>query len=287
MNVRERFKLERCEGDIGIEIEVEGNNLPDGDNLWRRDHDGSLRGDDNAEYVMKKPLSLDGAEQALVQLKKAFKGARFDDSVRAGTHIHINMQECTMKEVYTMYTAYLVVENALVELSGEGRQGNLFCLRADDAKYILHQMIRAVRDKRYRYLASDDIRYCALNVKPITSYGSLEYRALRSTDNFDTVMMFAKALHTMREQAKLVGNPVDIVTGFSDGECKDFLDRWVGVDMSKAIRGLRRHRELLTKGVRNAQLIAYCTDWTQVDKEKPRANNPFMKAVVKEEDLWF
>lgn len=62
MNVIDFYGNKPQEGSYGIEIEVEGVNLPAvANNVWTTTHDGSLRGE-SAEYVLKKPLDIDKVE---------------------------------------------------------------------------------------------------------------------------------------------------------------------------------------------------------------------------------
>lgn len=62
--IREDFA---AKGDVGIEIEVEGKNLPKHfEKYWRVEADGSLRGEDNAEYVLEKPSPLSKPNLLLV-----------------------------------------------------------------------------------------------------------------------------------------------------------------------------------------------------------------------------
>ena len=66
--VMEWFRLsrgKRTDGDVGIEIEVEGRRLPITEKYWRMEKDGSLRGPENMEYVLDRPMSLKDAKKAL------------------------------------------------------------------------------------------------------------------------------------------------------------------------------------------------------------------------------
>ena len=129
--VREWMRVRNTEGDVGIEVEVEGNNLPHIDEYWNVTHDGSLRGE-ALEYVFKRPLELSKAKEALDYLGHHLskKNVSVLDSGRCGVHVHINCQKLSIVELYNFFTLNFILEDLLTAFCGESRVGNLFCLRA-------------------------------------------------------------------------------------------------------------------------------------------------------------
>lgn len=258
-------------GDVGVEIEVEGKNLPNAPKHWRKDQDGSLRGDENAEYVLKEPLSLDQLAIALKYLKLAYKKNEsvIDDSVRAGVHVHVNVQSLNIVELYNYITLYLILEELLVKFCGQTREGNLFCLRACDADFLIHSLKVAARTRKFRVLVTDDLRYSAMNVKALGTYGSLEFRSMRGTDDFSVIQAWAEVLVNLREAAKLFVDPTDIINGFSEGEADGFLNRTLGVHAE--LFKFAGYEAALVRGMRIAQDIAFCVKWQdflEPEKEK-------------------
>lgn len=252
-------------GDVGVEIEVEGRRLPPGNKYWRREVDGSLRGPENAEYVLTQPLTLHQLSIALKSLAMDYKknDSKIDDSVRAGVHVHVNVQDLNIIQLYNYITLYLVFEELLTQYCGETRQGNLFCLRACDAEYLIQALQYAAQSRRFRALVTDDLRYAAINVKALGNYGSLEFRAMRSTKDFDVIQTWAEILVLLREKAKEFFEPTDIINGFSEGEASAFLDRIFGqyADIFKAYVG---YEKALKRGMRMAQEVAFCTNWQDI-----------------------
>lgn len=261
-------------GDVGVEIEVEGENLPTPEKYWRREQDGSLRGE-SAEYVLAKPMTLDQVAIALKSLSLDYKqaGAIVDESVRAGVHVHINVQTLNIVELYNFMTLYLVLEELLVSYCGPTRVGNLFCLRSCDAEYLIDSLKQAARSKRFRNLVIDELRYASMNVKALGTYGSLEFRAMRSTSDFKLIHQWASILLHLREMAKKFIDPTDIINGFSEGEAYGFLDKVLG-----EYAYLFKDEEVgpaLTRGMRIAQDVAFCTNW-QAFLEPEKKVNPFI-----------
>lgn len=262
-------------GDVGVEIEVEGLRLPQGDKYWRREQDGSLRGAENAEYVLRTPLTLHQLKMALKSLAMGYKKNEsvVDDSVRAGVHVHVNVQDLNIIQLYNYLTLYLVFEELLTKFCGKSREGNLFCLRACDAEFLIQALQYAAQNRRWRTLVTDDLRYASVNVKALGNYGSLEFRAMRSTKDFDIIQTWAEILVMLREKAKEFFEPTDIINGFSEGESSTFLDRIFGqyAHIFKAYDG---YEKALVRGVRIAQEVAFCTNWQELIEQEQKMVAP-------------
>ena len=256
-------------GDVGVEIEVEGLHLPHPEKYWRREADGSLRGPESAEYVLAKPLTTVQLKMALKSLALDYKtaGSKIDDTVRAGVHVHVNVQNMNMVEVYNYITLYLVLEELLTKFCGPTRVGNLFCLRACDAEFLIPCLTKAAKSRRFRHLVTDDLRYSALNVKALGEHGSLEFRAMRSTTDFSVIQTWAEILVGLREKAKTYVDPTDIINGFSAGESKTFLEGALGM-YAPIFMDYQGWEQCLTRGMRIAQEVAFCTKWASFYEEK-------------------
>lgn len=262
--VAETFRIppqKFVEGDVGVEIEVEGHNLPPAVKGWRREADGSLRGE-SAEYVLAKPLTTAELKVALKELARQYErhGSVIDDSIRAGVHVHVNVQTLTIVELYNFLTLYFIFEELLTKYCGDTREGNLFCLRACDAEFVIERLQHAAKTRRFGHLISDDLRYAAVNVKALGSYGSLEFRAMRSTKDFSIIQAWAEILVGLREVAKQYFEPTDIINGFSEGEAEGFLVRVLG-PYAELFLGYKDYKQCLTRGMRIAQEVAFCTNW--------------------------
>lgn len=201
--IRELLDLRRCKGDVGIEIEVEAlRRLPTmaEDSEWRSETDGSLRGY-SMEYVLRKPCPIGKVEKYIDNLKEliALQGSKPQYSERAGVHVHVNVQEMTTNQVLTMAMVYYCMEASLVRYCGPDREGNHFCLRVQDADYVIDVIEQALRNRNLRYLDSEDIRYASLNFCALFRYGSLEFRAMETNPEFSKIAEWAKMLVAIRD----------------------------------------------------------------------------------------
>ncbi len=175
-------------GEVGIEVELEGTGLPSKilknglkKSYWTATTDGSLRGE-ALEYVLTSPIERAEVKEAIGQLYQELKisEAVIENSGRAGVHVHINVRELTFLQMYTFTLLYLVFEKVLVKFCGEGREGNLFCLRATDAEYLLYMLHRVIQTGSVNDLHTNELRYASINLTALRKYGSLEFRAMRS-----------------------------------------------------------------------------------------------------------
>lgn len=274
-------------GDVGVEIEVEGKRLPKIDKFWKMEQDGSLRGEENIEYVLRKPSTLNQLAIALKFLDKAYRDndAVVDDSVRAGVHVHVNVQGLNIVELYNFMTLYLILEEVLVEFCGETREGNLFCLRASDADYLIYRLVRAAQRRRFRELVDDNLRYASMNVKALGTYGSLEFRAMRGTRDLDVIQTWANIIVGLREHAKTYTDPTDIVNGFSEGEVDGFLVRALGDNAELFKKG--DYRLKLMRGMRQAQDVAFCCKWQEFLEPEKEKKGAFEFPVLEQVHQYF
>ncbi len=265
-------------GEIGIEVELEGHGLPmRGTRGWRAEADGSLRGE-AVEFVLKTPVKRQFMAGALKEFSEAIDGAEIEDSGRAGIHIHINIQELTPRELAQFMCLYLVFENTLVEWCGQGRVGNLFCLRCDDAPGLLEILRAAFHAERWDFLDTDEIRYASMNAKAVATYGSLEFRAMRSTPDTTIITQWVKMLLAIKDKSRTFRSPMEIVEGMSLRGTEGFFD-----DVLGKYRGLKFRNTDLMHGVRNAQQLAYSrADWESVS---PKTSDYTCLDVIPNEEV--
>lgn len=202
--IREIFKKRKQDGEVAVEIEVEGDRLTNSFNksMWFRENDGSLRGN-SAEYVMRHPVSRGDFPAVLDNLLSAFKssGSIIRETTRAGIHVHINVQDMTRIQLATFLCLYAIYEDTLTEYCGESRKGNLFCLRLSDAEALLDSYRQLVSDDKLRRVSGSDWRYSAVNFCSLSKFGSLEFRAMRSTVDGDVINNWVDMLLKLKDYA--------------------------------------------------------------------------------------
>jgi hypothetical protein len=274
--VREIIGVPITKGDIGIEIEVEGIRLPTmlDPKVWRIDADGSLKGPENREYVMPMPASLKDAFNALDYLAMAYKENHsiVNDSIRAGVHIHRNVQDLTLKQLFTFIVAYFTLEKVLVQWCGDSREGNLFCLRGtEDAEFILFELMKAIEKRKLGGLKTDNLRYCSLNVCALFKYGSIEFRAMRGTSNLEEIKTWAATIDELYDNSLKFTDPTEIVLSVCSGGGEPaLLKRLLPTQWSNFTH--KGYTSQIRDGARAVQMLAFSTDWNSYDRP---SKNPF------------
>lgn len=202
-NIREFLGLNKTEGEVGIEIEMETSKTPpyfEDSGGWRSEGDGSLRGF-ACEYVLNKPVMLSEVEDKINFVKDSLKksGTEILDSERPGVHIHINVQELTPEEVIRFATLYYCFEEVLMRYCGESRVGNHHCLRISDAEGPIKAIAGLKTMRTFSRLSSPNLRYAALNFNSLFSYGSLEFRGMETTTDLSKIVSWAHILMRLKD----------------------------------------------------------------------------------------
>lgn len=265
---------------LGVEIEVEGSSLPTDlpAKYWRLEKDSSLKTAEAWEYVTPTPFDLTDVRKALDVLEAAYQVNQsiVHDSVRAGVHVHLNVQKWNIKELMTFSTAYYIIEDILLRFCGENREGNLFCLRVRDAEFVLFRLLETLQKRKLALLNNDIIRYASLNYLSLFKYGTIEFRGMRGTRDLELIYKWVKMIDELRNAIHEFESPLDVINSMSgDGEA-NFLKRLLpsfsdeliahyGPDYGMSIRS----------NARNIQLLAFGVDWTKLETKNV---NPFEDA---------
>jgi len=267
MIVREVFDLAVTEGEIGIEIEAEGVGLarirvPRG---WRLEGDGSLR-DNGVEYVLRQPVRRERVFPKCKDLLRAIEqeGAEVEYTGRAGVHVHVNVQELTMTQTYNFICAYMIFEDILLDFCGDDRVGNLFCLRVRDAEALVDKLREALQEDNFMLFNDNEYRYAGINITALGKYGSLEFRAMRSTVDPDVIDQWVKILCALKDWAIRFDNPVQIIEALSMVGPAALFREVFGPDSA-----LKYDEGAMYDGVRQAQYVAYTPyPWSSTLKEQ-------------------
>jgi hypothetical protein len=268
-SVVEIFGMPRVNGDVAVEIEIEGRHLPLRIPGWNAVRDGSLRGE-SMEYVTQGPSSLDGLAQRLAILKKTFSdtGTMVKDAYRGSVHVHVNIQNKTIEQVFTTLYLWLLLEPIFLRLCGPQREGNLFCLpsyAAGDMQFYGRELLSALRNRAF-FDIRDRGKYASLNTDCLKTFGSLEFRTFPTTSDTARILKWA----TWCSKLVAMGSDIDInkidevwkealseprkfcsyvfdvptMAQFSDSDLFDFME--TGVESSSTLL-LEAHEHLRSK----------------------------------------
>ncbi len=266
VKVHEAFRLKQTSGLIGVELEYEGANLPPKgfEPYWIRTVDNSLRGD-SGEFVFRQPLTRDQVQTAFKTLESSFKmyNTKIIPTYRAGTHVHVNVQELSMAQLINYLVLYFMFETALLKLCSEERTGNHFCLRLKDASSLGDLLADFIQNPVIETLKSDNYRYAAVNINSVPKFGSLEFRSLESTTDWGKLELWIDLLLKLKETAKSYDNPAAVLLsasgeGFREFGKKVFGNLW-GFLSQKVLE------EDVRENVWEIQHAVFAKNWSEVN----------------------
>lgn len=267
----------KCDGEVGLEIECEGTYLFDAPiSYWRASTDGSLRATGDhppVEYVLRRPLSRTDIPKALNYLSKKLKevGSQVADSTRTSVHVHINVQQLTMKQIVQIWCLYVIFEELLVHFSGPDREGNLFCLRAKDAEHAIQNMEQGLKTENYNDIFSEHLRYTSCNTASVSKFGSLEFRSMRGTVDQGLIQLWVDILLLIKDKALEYDNPQKIVRDFEALSPQGFLYKIFSSrqDIFELFVDLPYRNQQMWDGLRLMRDVAYAVKWEKpVPEEK-------------------
>lgn len=211
-------------GEIGVEVELEGvlDNGGLGSKYWIVKPEGSLR--DGCEYVLASPARLEDLDDVGREFDGMMKKSKPKKTIRCSTHIHVNVNNKKLREVYNIIGYYYLIEELLVRTQGPARTGNLFCLRMSDAENIGEQLLFSTEDSHITVFSQNQNKYGALNLAAPMKFGSLEFRFLLPMTSWKEISIWIHLLHRLVNTAKdiSIGDSVKYVL---EDTPRDFLRR--------------------------------------------------------------
>ena len=203
--------LPRC--NIGIEIELENIHRATTAALdyWEAKPDGSLR-NNGREFAFRRPLFGKDITEALAELNRAFatQGIVPDCSERTSVHVHIDVRDMDADQLLRMVVLYLVLERTLVRhcrTYGVDREENIFCLphyiAESDITHIAQLLTAVVKEdaRLLRQAVGEMEKYHALNLRPISTFGSVEFRHMPGTHSIEDIMEWVRIIQCIKKWA--------------------------------------------------------------------------------------
>jgi hypothetical protein len=214
---------------IGLEFEFEkvASGVDAVHEAYAAHPDGSLRGG-GMEFSFRAPLFGNALREAVDHMCKHSAAHAWDCSHRAGLHVHVDARDMTPAQLKSMGYIYAGLEPFLYQYIGEGRDCSNFCLPwyavPDSAGSAFRMLARLEADPANPRLALDraqralgDKRYTGLNYAALAKYGSVEFRQMRVTNNYDRVISWINMCMSLKKFAMNVG--------FGGQETLEFLSK--------------------------------------------------------------
>lgn len=162
------FNMPCYDNPIGIEIEAENFNgcgVPL--MFWRTDEDGSLK-KAGVEFISV-PLKRRSIDYALHEIQ--FFGDKLEFGHRTSVHLHCNVSQYTLRQLYGLVAMYSMLEECFYSLADPIRECNSFC----------YPIIGTAPKLEWFNSEDHTTKYCAFNIAPVKRQMTVEFRHLHGT----------------------------------------------------------------------------------------------------------
>lgn len=236
---------------LGIELEYEGaktktfeEHVPG----WVLTQDASLR-NHGIEFVSHITLP-DHLHTRLSNAEEVVQRYKLDPHKRCGVHVHLNMTDMTIKQLWCVSTLYALLEPQIFQFFAPDRTDNHFCVPlyycenmltafTEDARMLRENETKPKRKstrpkaKPANLLGEIGIdmmqvgrrggglsiigqcsKYSALNLKTLGNLGTIEFRHLPATTDFMQIEAWCMFICTLREEALKYDDPEDIIIDY-------------------------------------------------------------------------
>ena len=172
---------------VGIEVEIENVLFVDPNvrlQIWKMEEDGSLR--NNGREFKTTAIPIGYVEPALNRLLTGLN-PDYDFSHRTSIHIHQDVRGLQLQQLLALLFTYMVCESLLFKFAGNTRKTSIYCVPVVNTSLLRQlsapeQLVNQIRELGHWWP-----KYTALNLAPISSFGTVEYRHLSGTDNIGKI----------------------------------------------------------------------------------------------------
>lgn len=188
---------------IGLELELENihENLEhlqgEVSPYWNAVEDGSLR-NGGREFVFASPMFGRDILDAFEVLDSLFINHEIapELSRRTSMHVHLDVRDLSPDQLLTFLLVYLLCEPVFFNVVSPERKYNPYCSPLAEMRPYLRGIAHAFRggDENFNFLFSHSFsagtKYTALNVLPVSSQGSVEFRHHQGASTLDEALPF-------------------------------------------------------------------------------------------------
>ncbi len=282
-------------GIIGLEVETESlvpwtftvEEHAAFDKHWAVKPDGSLR-NFGQEFVFRQPLTFEGAayKMAMKNFADLAKRVKFMKSPYSSVHVHLNMLHKEVVHVLNFICLYFLFEEVLTEYCGNTRNGNLFCLKTSNAELTYKtakDLAKAIENGTgghfIRNLNNGVLKYSALNLVPLRTFGSLEVRTHPGTDSVTDINRWIGILMQLFNKADTFLNPIDLVNRMNGYGTKTAFARFIFEDFTQYL-DLTHLATKMEDGIWYATAVAAAVDnWKDFGNKKDTGKKFATKTV--------
>jgi hypothetical protein len=198
---------------VGVELELEnieymqhfpGMGYPNIFGLWKAVHDGSLR--EGTEYTFNGPLvginiadALDVMQEFLGVYRRYELPAKITD--RCSVHVHLDVSDLDKDQLNNLIQVYYLVERILFQYINPLRIKNNYCRALTDSsfKYTLKNLLKNQSSYDLIHIIKNECdKYSALNVLPVSHFGSVEFRHHHGTLEMNRILEWINIIMSIK-----------------------------------------------------------------------------------------
>ncbi len=185
---------------IGIEVEIENVNVNGGrlNQVWRTEADGSLR--NNGMEFVTAPIEAQYGPAALQNLLHEYLSQDCCFSPRTSVHVHLNVQDLTPEKVVDLVLLYVTYERLFYRFTGRGRQKNIYCVPLVDTDLLSNFANKRLDRNGWS-------KYTGLNLLPVQSYGTVEFRHMHGTRDLHKLTVWINLITKLKEYVRKTTTP--------------------------------------------------------------------------------
>lgn len=185
---------------VGLELEMEQvmETRDEIFGLLNVTEDNSLR--NNGMEFISNPLlhneALRFCKDVLHSTKVAWHDKTQRCTERGSIHVHVNMLHRTVEETVRFLRFYCLLEPQFFSEVEQHRRNNIYCV-----PLMATSMPRYIQQKGLNGMVGAWHKYTALNAKPLSQFGTVEFRHLQATDDMDTIDRWLSIILKLKQAA--------------------------------------------------------------------------------------
>ncbi|HET8685593.1 MAG TPA: amidoligase family protein [Methanosarcina sp.] len=186
---------------MGVELEVENfpQDIPAVAKGIDFTNDGSLR--NNGIEAVTRPNTRPGTLNVVKEFWTKFKienGKNFSD--RTSIHVHANVTHFNANQIQNLVFLYCLFEDILFDVVGEDRRDNIFCVPWSQTGLHMGNYHRIWTS------AAGWQKYTALNLRPVASQGTVEFRHMYGHADFELLSSWLLIIEEIMQAAETMDN---------------------------------------------------------------------------------
>jgi len=182
----------------GVELEIENTDSDMAIEGMRAVEDGSLR--NNGWEFVTSPMTLDNLNYCLTTFFEG-RGFREDNySERTSVHVHTNCLDLTLEQMTSICLLYQVFEGVLFNFIGNNRDKNIFCVPWSETNISYRTVARLEEGSTDPFYTWQ--KYTALNLIPVGTQGTIEWRHMAGTHNYKTIILWCQLIGSIYAYAR-------------------------------------------------------------------------------------